>query len=228
MFFKKSLLPIVIVASITNLYADTAEHNKYLELYGQITAIRTSMVDLSLTPTELDFVIAGMQNAIDGKALPADMEVVVPKMQAFLEAKAKAYSDKLTGDFWDKLKAEGKAKFTPSGLAYEIIEAGDPRLPKANSFVIVNLEGRLIDGTLIAKTAKEPARFILNSTIDGLSEGIQKIGRGGKIKLYIPPELAYGEDGSEEVPPNSTLIFEIEIIDVADPPPLPEGLPFGA
>ncbi|MFI3290928.1 MAG: FKBP-type peptidyl-prolyl cis-trans isomerase [Opitutales bacterium] len=230
--YKKSLvtLAILTLTSMTNLNADTSEDNKYLELYGQFIASRTGMVELSLTPAELEAVKAGMLNAIEGKEFPADMEEVAPKMQAYLEARAKAYSDKVleaakekSQDFWNKLKEEGKAQFTPTGLAYEIIEAGDPRLPKETSFVVINYKGTLTDGSVFDQNEK--AQFPLNGVIPGFREGLQKIGKGGKIKLYIPAELGYGSQNIPGIPAGSTLIFDVEMIDVADAPAMPEGMP---
>jgi FKBP-type peptidyl-prolyl cis-trans isomerase len=60
----------------------------------------------------------------------------------------------------------------------------------------------------------KPAEFPLNKVISGWTEGLQKISKGGKIKLYVPPQLAYGDDGRPGIPPGAVLIFDIELLDV--------------
>ena len=69
----------------------------------------------------------------------------------------------------------------------------------------------------------EPAEFPLDQVIPGWTEGLQKINKGGKIKLYIPPQLAYGDEGRPGIPPSSALIFDIEILDIK-PTPGPASL----
>lgn len=113
---------------------------------------------------------------------------------------------------------------TESGLQYKIIEAGDPdKMPSATDTVEVRYKGTLIDGTVFDQTAEgaDPARFTLNSVVKGWTEGLQLIGEGGKIELYIPAELAYGENGRPGIEPNSTLLFDIDLVHVGSPAPAP-------
>lgn len=108
---------------------------------------------------------------------------------------------------------------TESGLQYKIVEEGDETL-KATALdtVYARYEGKLLDGTVFDSVAEdaEPAKFPLNSVIKGWTEGIQLVGKGGKIQLFIPSDLAYGERGSyPSIGPNETLIFDITVVDVA-------------
>ena len=94
-------------------------------------------------------------------------------------------------------------------------KAPAPR-PKPTETVKVHYTGKLIDGTVFDSSVQrgEPAEFPLDQVIPGWTEGIQKMNKGGKIKLYVPPQLAYGDDGRPGIPPSSTLIFDVELLDI--------------
>ena len=121
-------------------------------------------------------------------------------------------------EFLAKNKQETGVVELPSGLQYKIINPGDSKLmPKATDTVVVHYTGSLIDGKVFdsSKNYGKPITFPLNQVIPGWTEGVQQIGKGGKIMLYIPSKLAYGEKGAgNAIPGNATLIFEIELVDV--------------
>jgi FKBP-type peptidyl-prolyl cis-trans isomerase len=103
----------------------------------------------------------------------------------------------------------------PSGLQYKVITEGKGKLAKATSMVATNYTGRLIDGSEFDSSLKhgKPAQFRVNGVIKGWSEALQLMRVGSKWELYIPPSLAYGENGAGGViPPNATLIFELELL----------------
>lgn len=105
----------------------------------------------------------------------------------------------------------------PSGLQYEVITEGNGKKPKATDRVRCHYEGTLIDGTMFDSSIKrgEPAVFGVNQVIPGWVEALQLMSEGAKWKLYIPSELGYGAHGAGEmIPPHSTLIFEVELIEV--------------
>ena len=105
----------------------------------------------------------------------------------------------------------------PSGLQYEVIREGNGKKPKATDRVRCHYEGTLLDGTLFDSSIKrgEPAVFGVNQVIRGRVEALQLMSEGAKWKLYIPSELAYGVQGAGDmIPPYSTLIFEVELIEV--------------
>jgi len=106
---------------------------------------------------------------------------------------------------------------TPSGLQYKVIAEGHGKTPKATETVRVNYRGTTIDGTEFDSSYKrnEPIEFPLNGVIPGWTEGVQLMKEGGKIELFIPSNLAYGAQGAGGViAPDSTLIFDIELIKV--------------
>ena len=115
----------------------------------------------------------------------------------------------------------------PSGLQYKVIAEGAGDSPAAHDQVTVNYRGKLIDGTEFDSSYKrgEPATFGVSGVIKGWTEALQLMKPGAKWELYIPSALAYMERGSgAQIGPNSTLIFDVELVSVKkqEPPPTPE------
>ncbi|MGZ8216542.1 FKBP-type peptidyl-prolyl cis-trans isomerase [Methylomagnum sp.] len=102
---------------------------------------------------------------------------------------------------------------TPSGLEYEVLKEGTGASPKATDTVTVNYRGSFISGGEF--DSGQGISFPLNGVIPGWTEGLQLMKEGAKYKFVIPPELAYGERGAGRViPPNSTLVFEVDLVKV--------------
>lgn len=108
---------------------------------------------------------------------------------------------------------------TPTGLQYKVIRAGiDGTKPDALKTVLVNYTGKLITGDVFEST--DSATFAVSGVIDGLQEGLKKMKKSGHYIFYIPAELAYGDKAQGEkgyssyIPPYSTLIFDVELLDV--------------
>jgi FKBP-type peptidyl-prolyl cis-trans isomerase FkpA len=113
--------------------------------------------------------------------------------------------------YWNKIDKE--AIETESGLQYKVLYAGNGRKPKSSSKVTVHYRGLLLNGSTFdtSYANDEPAELSLKSVIEGWKEGLQLMPAGSVYVFLIPPELAYGEKGSGAIPPNATLIFEIEL-----------------
>ena len=104
---------------------------------------------------------------------------------------------------------------TASGLQYTIIAAGAAEKIAPQDTVWVNYKGTLLDGTVFDENNDEEGiMFVANRVIRGWTEGLGLVGEGGKMTLYIPAELAYGERGNQAIAPNSTLIFDVEVLKV--------------
>ena len=106
---------------------------------------------------------------------------------------------------------------TESGLQYMVLKEGTGAKPGPTDNVTVHYTGRLLDGTVFDSSVErgEPATFPLNKVIPGWTEGLQLMSEGAKYRLFIPSELAYGENGAgDKILPNSTLIFDVELIKV--------------
>ena len=106
----------------------------------------------------------------------------------------------------------------PSGLQYKMIVPGEGTSPTAKSQVTVHYKGMLVDGTVFDSSYDrgEPITFGLDGVIPGWTEGLQLMKSGGKCILYIPPHLGYGDAGAGPIPPGSTLIFEVELLNVGE------------
>jgi len=119
-----------------------------------------------------------------------------------------------------KFLAENKVKegiqTTDSGLQYKVLTMGDGAKPAATDTVKVHYSGKLLDGTEFDSSyaRNEPISFALNRVIAGWTEGVQLMPIGSKFVFYIAPELAYGDGGGGPIPPNSTLVFEVELLDI--------------
>ncbi|MBV7316969.1 FKBP-type peptidyl-prolyl cis-trans isomerase [Shewanella sp. NIFS-20-20] len=117
-----------------------------------------------------------------------------------------------------------KVVTTESGLQYEVLIQGAGELPKPESVVTVNYVGKLIDGTEFESTymQNKPARFALMSVIEGWQEGLKLMPMGSTYRFTIPAALAYGEDGAGAIPPQATLVFDIELVNVEAPKSEPD------
>ena len=201
-----------------------------VETFGWFMGKRIGLSELAFSPAEVEALLKGMGAAVSGKDSPYELEKIGPAMDEFMKKKQDAYMGKLkqeglkqSSDFFAKLKENKAVVELPSGLRYEVVKQGDGAAPKPTETVKVHYTGTLIDGTVFDSSVQrnEPAEFQLDQVIPGWTEGLQKVNKGGKIKLYVPPSLAYGDDARGNIPPSSTLIFEIDLLDIKPSAPAP-------
>ena len=120
--------------------------------------------------------------------------------------------------FLDENKQKPGVTTLPSGLQYEVITQGTGAKPTATSKVTCHYHGTLIDGTVFDSSVKrgQPATFPLNMVIKGWTEALQLMPIGSKWRLFLPPNLAYGNrQTGAHIGPNSTLIFEVELLGIS-------------
>ncbi|RFF23381.1 FKBP-type peptidyl-prolyl cis-trans isomerase [Acinetobacter sp. JW] len=181
----------------------------------------------ALTDLNLDIFYQGLQEGAQSKTArltDEEMAKAINDYKKTLEAKQLVEFQK-TG----QLNAQAGAAFladnakksgvitTKSGLQYQVLKEGNGQKPKATSRVKVNYEGRLLDGTVFDSSIarNHPVEFQLSQVIAGWTEGLQTMKEGGKTRFFIPANLAYGEVGAgDTIGPNSTLIFDIELLQV--------------
>ncbi|HEX8324188.1 MAG TPA: FKBP-type peptidyl-prolyl cis-trans isomerase [Tepidisphaeraceae bacterium] len=161
----------------------------------------------------------------DSKVTPEAFQTAMAKVQDEMRTNANAANAKAgeaAAKEGDAYRAEnGKkpgVKTTSSGLQIETVKEGTGESPKATDTVKVHYTGKLIDGTTFDSSVDrgQPISFPLNGVIAGWTEGLQLMKVGGKSRLVIPSNLAYGPNGSPPtIPPSATLVFDVELIEIA-------------
>ncbi len=170
---------------------------------------------------DVDVVAMSIQDAIDDKSKMTDEELG-KAIQAMREGMMKKKSEEAEKNktegakYLEENKKKDGVKTTASGLQYEVITAGKGKKPSKDSTVKVHYKGTLINGEEFDSSYKRdrPAEFPVQGVISGWTEALQLMKEGAKWKLTIPSDLAYGPRGRPGIPANSTLIFEVELLEI--------------
>jgi FKBP-type peptidyl-prolyl cis-trans isomerase FkpA len=223
---KKILLLVVLSVFVvscnekgaTNVKLKTEEDKTF---YAMGFMLGSNLQRLSLTDHELSTLYKGIVASAKGSKPEVEMQTFQPKIQQMfktrMEAVAKNQKSSGTQFLDDYIKKNPKAKKTESGLVYEIIKEGTGATPKAEDTVEVHYHGTLTNGDVFDSSVDRDKKisFPLNRVIKGWTEGLKLVKLGGKIRLVIPSELAYGDAGAPpKIPGGSTLIFEVELFQI--------------
>jgi FKBP-type peptidyl-prolyl cis-trans isomerase FklB len=141
--------------------------------------------------------------------------VIRQRMQVEAQQKAEAAAAECRAFLAENAKRDGVVVLE-SGLQYEVLSAGDGAKPTREDSVRTHYHGTLIDGSVFDSSYQrgQPAEFPVGGVIAGWTEALQLMNAGSKWRLYVPSELAYGAQGVGSIPPHSTLVFDVELLDV--------------
>jgi FKBP-type peptidyl-prolyl cis-trans isomerase FkpA len=197
--------------------ASLTEDQKTLYAVGQVMARQLSVFELS--PEEAAVVKQGLSDGLAGKPALVDMNAYKTKIQQLAEGRRDAQGKRLAAlatKVTEQAAKEKGAVQTASGLVYVPVKEGAGAKPAATDRVKVNYRGTFADGKEFDSSygSGQPAEFALSQVIKCWTEGLQLMKAGGKAKLVCPSAIAYGERGSGPIPPNSTLLFDVELLEV--------------
>jgi FKBP-type peptidyl-prolyl cis-trans isomerase len=178
--------------------------------------ISQNVQQFDLNEAEKEAFMTGFSNGLEGGEGPEDTQAADAEIRNFLQTRFEAKQKTENAAFIKEVESIEGIKQSDTGLYYKIIEPGTgPKATRADK-VTVHYVGTLPDGTTFDSSRErgQPATFPVSGVVPGFGEGVQMIGEGGKIKLYIKPELGYGSRPAGKIPPNSFLVFDVEMIEV--------------
>lgn len=174
-----------------------------------------------------DFLISGIEDAYNGVTPPLTREEMIAVQKEFaqkMQAQQMAQMEQMKAQnkaagvtYLEENKKKEGVIVTESGLQYQVLKQGEGENAQATDTVKVEYAGTLIDGTEFDSTAQhgEPAQFQVDQVIKGWGEALQLMNVGTKLRLVIPSELAYGENGAApKIQPNSVLVFDVELMSI--------------
>ena len=218
--------------TIVDTTIEASNEEAMLEMLGYLTVYRDGLKDLGFGIKEADAIARGFKKALADEVMDPMYQEQMGEFQAFIEKKIKetqsireeSQIEQLEEninrgkDFIDGLAMDESVKSTASGLHYKILKKGKSKYAKTSDTVRVHYKGTRIDGTVFDSSYKrgEPADFSLQGVVPGFAEGLTKVGEGGQIILFIPSDLAYGDNPrlGGVIQPGDTLIFECELIKI--------------
>lgn len=231
------LIPTLCLATFVMTSPGNAQDDSAAKVDDQLGyflgfTVGNSFVQQGFEPT--DFTVEGMNQGLKDALSEKDpalsdeqlqeiqgrIQAMMQKRQAerMAELKKQGVMNKEKSDLWLKQNAKAKGiKELEGGLQYKVIKEGEGASPTAEDTVAVHYTGKLTNGEVFDSSVErgQPAKFPVGRVIQGWQMALQKMKVGSKWMLYIPPELAYGENGSPpKIGPNEVLVFEVELLEI--------------
>jgi FKBP-type peptidyl-prolyl cis-trans isomerase len=201
-------------------------HRKPASLKERVSYTIGSQFGKSLQAQNLDLndrmVMRGLIDGINGRQNQLSEEEMQAAMVQLNQQRQKALDDVAAKNkeeaesFLSRNRAYSDVKVTPSGLQYKMVTEGRGPSPTINDNVVVNFKASLTDGTEFDSSYKRgtPVEFPVKGVMPGWSEGLRMMKKGGKAVFYVPPSLGYGDRPRQNIPANSVVIFDVELVDI--------------
>jgi len=209
------------------LHEEVAEFTsmELLETWGFLLSERFNLGGLEITDAEIDAISRGMKRYVNREDPPTDLSKSLEPMQNYFVEREAAVLEQQTKrnreeelEFFDSIVGQPGYQSLATGLYFQIIEKGSDKKPGKNDRVRVHYVGTFLDGEVFDSSYErnQPVTFYVRSVIPGWTEALQLMKPGAEYKLFIPSDLAYGEQGNPRggIGPNSTLVFDVKLIDI--------------
>ena len=201
-------------------------------LYALGLALSQNLQRLELQAAEMDYLVAGLEDGVLGREPRVALEEYAMKVQELAQQRFAAVAEREAAagrEFVEQQAALDGATRTESGIVYFTLQEGQGESPVASDVVRVHYTGTLPNGETFDSSVDrgEPVSFPLEGVISCWTEAVQKMKVGGRARIVCPAELAYGAQGRPGIPPNSPLVFEVELLGIGEEPaaepPAPQG-----
>jgi FKBP-type peptidyl-prolyl cis-trans isomerase len=210
----------------------TAPDQATYEAIGMMIAHGSGLHKMGFSEAQIKAILAGLEKGFVLQEMPEEAKALQPKVQAIMMQKMQAVKQAQQAEMAQAAeanKAKAKEFFAllatqegvlkdPSGFYYEILQKGEGKSPTMSDTVKLHYHGTLIDGTVFDSSVDrgQPASFPMSGVIKGFSGGLTKTQVGGKVRIYIPSELGYGDNPRPggKIKPGDALIFECELLEI--------------
>lgn len=183
--------------------------------------VSQGIVALEMNADERAEFMKGVEGGLTGQPGPGEDMAMQQQLNSFLENRYMKVSNEKNAAFMAELSKNPNVKKTDSGLLYEVVKPGNDVRAATGDSVRVHYRGALTDGVVFDSSFErgEPATFLVEQVVPGFGEGVGLVGEGGEVKLYIPGNLAYGDNPpmGSGIPPNATLVFDVSV-EAVNPP----------
>ncbi len=219
----KSNVEVVKVDAIKDLEDPVSLEDKFSYAYSYLLYLSTLSQNIDINA---EYYAKGAIDAAEGKALFSDQEIVqiIQDMQQSMLSKAEEQQKKEANenlikaeDFLNENSEKEGVIITDSGLQYKILTQGTGKNPSINDVVVVEYQIYSQNEELLLSSQGD-TKFSLNSLVPGFIEGIELMNVGSKYRFFVHPKLAYGMEGTNDIPPNSLLIFDVKLKQIISDP----------
>ena len=227
-----SLTAIMIASPTLAQEGDETPEKEVFEAIGVMFAQGSGLNRMDFSPAEMELIVEGIRKGMQLKEMPASIQKLQPKIQGIMRAKMEVARKAETAKgakasiinkakavkFFASLEKQDGIQKDTTGFYFEILKEGTGAKPSMDDTVRLHYHGTLIDGTVFDSSVDrgQPASFPMKGVIKGFSGGLTKVKVGGKVRIYIPSELGYGDNPRPggKIKPGDAIIFECELLEI--------------